>query len=388
MNKKSSTKSRSTRASKLRSRWSNLAIYGGGLIVLTVIIATGYSSPSSSGQDGIEAPISNISSAAIIAASEINTISHANTVADNVSLAIAGSVSEHADSASILAMIDQSTATIVNNPSAATTNSGGPMVAAIVSHTVVEGDDAASIGARFGISEQTVRWANNLITNEVQVGAELTIPIIDGVVHTVRDNDDLDRIAERYQADQDQIIAINNLDGEDITPGMKLVLPFGVLPENERPGWTPPVVVNRPPVNVNIPTGGNARFGGSCLGPAPRPPDYNARGGWGFAFGNCTRYAFNRRIQMGRRMDGIRGHASQWAASAQAAGYLVNNTPAVGAILQTSFGWGGFGHVAIVEVVNADGSIIISEMNHHGCGGFNIVNFRSIYNPRNYLFIH
>ena len=62
------------------------------------------------------------------------------------------------------------------------------------------------------------------------------------------------------------------------------------------------------------------------------------------------------------------GNANSWA-SAQAAGFTVNNTPEEGAIMQSSEG--AFGHVAFVESVNNDGSITVSEMNYDG-GPFSI----------------
>ncbi|RIL63330.1 CHAP domain-containing protein, partial [Staphylococcus epidermidis] len=53
--------------------------------------------------------------------------------------------------------------------------------------------------------------------------------------------------------------------------------------------------------------------------------------------------------------------------AAARSGYTVNNSPAKGAILQTS--QGAYGHVAYVEGVNSNGSIKVSEMNYgHGAG--------------------
>ena len=50
-----------------------------------------------------------------------------------------------------------------------------------------------------------------------------------------------------------------------------------------------------------------------------------------------------------------------------ASGYTVNNSPSLGAILQTS--QGAYGHVAYVESVGSDGSVTVSEMNYgHGVG--------------------
>ena len=36
--------------------------------------------------------------------------------------------------------------------------------------------------------------------------------------------------------------------------------------------------------------------------------------------------------------------------------------------MQNGGGWRGYGHVAVVERVNADGSVDISEMNYQGWG--------------------
>ena len=63
------------------------------------------------------------------------------------------------------------------------------------------------------------------------------------------------------------------------------------------------------------------------------------------------------------------GDAKNWASSAQSAGYAVNNTPSVGSIMQApayTNGAYGQGHVAIVERVNGDGSILVSEMQFGG----------------------
>ncbi len=59
------------------------------------------------------------------------------------------------------------------------------------------------------------------------------------------------------------------------------------------------------------------------------------------------------------------GNAHGWASKAAANGYNVNNTPSVGAIVQSYAGTNGAyssGHVAVVESINPDGSITVSEM--------------------------
>ena len=52
----------------------------------------------------------------------------------------------------------------------------------------------------------------------------------------------------------------------------------------------------------------------------------------------------------------------------------MNKTPAPGAIIQTSAGGGGYGHVGIVERIEGD-QMIISDMNY---AGYNRVTWRKI----------
>src|SRR5699024_1569822 len=81
-------------------------------------------------------------------------------------------------------------------------------------------------------------------------------------------------------------------------------------------------------------------------------PTYNANNGSNvFPAGECVWYAFDKRTQLGKGV-GQWGNASNWANAARSEGYSVNNTPSVGAIMQTnanSNGAGGYGHVAIVD---------------------------------------
>jgi surface antigen/LysM repeat protein len=63
------------------------------------------------------------------------------------------------------------------------------------------------------------------------------------------------------------------------------------------------------------------------------------------------------------------GNASAWPASAAAAGHTVNGTASVGAVAYFAPGVGGasgYGHVAVVDSVNGDGTITISESNYAG----------------------
>lgn len=102
-----------------------------------------------------------------------------------------------------------------------------------------------------------------------------------------------------------------------------------------------------------------------------------------YAYGNCTYYAFDRRAQLGRSIGSLWGNANNWSYAAANAGFKVNRTPEVGAIFQTTAG--PYGHVGVVESVNPNGSITVSEMNY---AGFNVKSTRTINDFSQYKFIH
>lgn len=108
-----------------------------------------------------------------------------------------------------------------------------------------------------------------------------------------------------------------------------------------------------------------------------------------YPFSQCTWWCYIRRHQLGLPCASYFGNGCQWAASARRLGYVVNNTPSVGAIAVFQPGQDGavypYGHVAIVEAINPDGSITISECNAWNNGR---IDTRRIYNPGRLQFIH
>lgn len=85
---------------------------------------------------------------------------------------------------------------------------------------------------------------------------------------------------------------------------------------------------------------------------------------------NCTWYVHNKRNQTKRYLPSSFTDAKSWLGEAQNAGFSTGGKPVAGAILQTSKGGGGLGHVAYVEKVNANGSIQISEYNYNVSLGY------------------
>lgn len=98
-----------------------------------------------------------------------------------------------------------------------------------------------------------------------------------------------------------------------------------------------------------------------------------------YAPGNCTQYAYNRITQLGGYLDLDMGNGADWGATGASRGYEVSNRPKAGTAVSFAPGVLGadptYGHVAFVEHVNEDGSILISEMNAVGLG---VVSTRTI----------
>ncbi len=111
-------------------------------------------------------------------------------------------------------------------------------------------------------------------------------------------------------------------------------------------------------------------------------PDYNGvdyPGADSYAFGNCTQYVYNRIIQLGGQIGTHMGNGGEWDINAQAQGYFTTTVPTEGYAVSFPPGVAGsspeYGHVAFVEKVYPDNSILVSEMN---VKGNNIVSERHI----------
>ena len=226
----------------------------------------------------------------------------------------------------------------------------------VIEYQVAEGEDVNTVAAKFGLSADQVRWSNNLNNTDVSAGTILKIPSTPGIVYTVKSDDTLESIAEKYGSTINEIIALNDLEVSGLTDGMQIVIKNGTLPEKERPEYVAPVVTRPTYTNTNT-------YTYTYLGSTSERQNievvgwfYNLGGPYGG--GQCTQWAWYKRQDLPSSL----GNANAWARNAAAAGYLVDHTPAAGAVIQTSSGW--YGHVGYVEAVNADGSIVVSEMNY------------------------
>lgn len=111
-----------------------------------------------------------------------------------------------------------------------------------VVYVVQNGDVLGSIAEKFGVTVNTVLWANNLTWNStIRPGQKLTIPPGSGIDYEVQRGDTLASIANKYQSNVDKIIAANELaSATSIQVGDLLFLPDGVKPTQVVSSYKPP----------------------------------------------------------------------------------------------------------------------------------------------------
>lgn len=97
----------------------------------------------------------------------------------------------------------------------------------ITIYAVKQGDTISSIAKKFGVSENTVLWANELTRKSViKIGQNLVILPVSGVRYKVTKGDTISGIAKKFDADEKEILYFNDLDDpKNIKPGLELIIP-------------------------------------------------------------------------------------------------------------------------------------------------------------------
>ena len=362
--------------SKLRS----FAVYGGIFLLTISFLVYGSNSNSAVAERSktlASAETSNSTAPAVtesaktVSVDKLTAASAVTNLAETAELPSAGDLRESETSLTIKKDLSQNDTEVITKPDIVKPDTSAAR--GIASYVTKEGDTMERIAKKFKISSQTLRWANNTNSDAVEPNKTLTVPLVDGVIYTVKEGDTAQSLAEKYKTSAERVVLYNDIDdGAKLASGARIVLPGGELPETERPGYVAPRGRSY----------GN-RYGSSSSSYSSASRSWlTASVGNRYAAGNCTWYAYERRLQLGRPIGSFWGNANTWATSARAAGLLVNNTPAPGAIFQTRTGY--YGHVGIVERVE-NGVVYVSDMNYAGYG---VVTHRTLDYPGGYTYIH
>ena len=223
---------------------------------------------------------------------------------------------------------------VIERPSAV------PLIAARPAETVVvaSGQTVESLAASDHSDVAAIRWANALSGSaEPAAGTTLLIPPSAGALVAVLPGERPSQFAARLRIDPRVVLDYNALAKDTPRPaGTYLQVPLSVAPAGALVG----------------------RFFARGAGGVPEVIE--ERGADTFPYGQCTYYvALHRDVTWA-------GNAWTWFAAANGL-RPEGHTAVAGSIVVFHTGW--FGHVALVDSVNPDGSFVISEMNYYANGG-------------------
>jgi len=313
-----------------------------------------------SGQGSSTAPLASSASVSQEISDPLDTLSSADIavhIAHLVRMDETVAVVNHADSQDDTLNIVPSDSQIVSKPQIVTTELKSKDD--IVVHTVVDGESLSDIAEEFGVTSDSIRWSNDITSSSLIAGVDLKIPPVDGIVYTVRSGDTPEAIATRFRSDKDKIIAFNDAEISGLVEGEQIVIPEGSVAPPRYSYTSYASAVNFRAV-------------------------YGAANG--YDYGWCTWHAANRRAETGHPLPTNLGNAISWYSRAAGSGMGVGEAPQTGAVAWHN-NIGGLGHVAFVEKVNEDGSLLISDMNYPIWG---TVTYRTVPSSEygNYKFIY
>ena len=115
----------------------------------------------------------------------------------------------------------------------------------IIIYMVQKGDTISTVARKFGVSEDTVKWANDLTSDNLSIGDELKILPVTGIAHKVSPGDTIYTIAKKYDTDAQGIVNypfndFANPETFSLVSGQMVIVPEGIKPSEQ------PTVPRRP----------------------------------------------------------------------------------------------------------------------------------------------
>lgn len=100
----------------------------------------------------------------------------------------------------------------------------------ISTYIVREGDTITSIAKMYGVTVNTIVWANSLSSRTLKKDQVLVILPISGVLHTIKKGDTVKSLAKKYKADETEILEYNNLEDDAVLDvGETITIPDGEM---------------------------------------------------------------------------------------------------------------------------------------------------------------
>lgn len=221
-------------------------------------------------------------------------------------------------------------------------------------YTVATGDTVSGIAAAYGVTVNTILWANDLDNvDAIKPGDQIFILPVAGFNYLVKTGDTIETVAAKYKAEPSRIIAYNGLPANgELTAGEEIIIPDGVKET------APNVPTSTGLARREYATQSGVGAATDITPNFSRPKEGKVGQGHRFPYGYCTWFVAQKRyVPWG-------GNAGTWLFNARAFGYKTGKNPTVGSIVVTTENR-YYGHVAVVEKVSSE-TITVSEMNYTG----------------------
>lgn len=110
-------------------------------------------------------------------------------------------------------------------------------------YIVREGDNLSQIAKMFGVSVNTIKWANDIdFEEQIKIGQTLIILPVTGIQYAIKKGDTIKSIAEKFNGDSEEIANFNGLSLNSVlAEGQTLIIPNGdyAEPTKEKPAPSP-----------------------------------------------------------------------------------------------------------------------------------------------------
>jgi murein DD-endopeptidase MepM/ murein hydrolase activator NlpD len=108
----------------------------------------------------------------------------------------------------------------------------------VITYTVQKGDTISTIAEKYGISTDTIKWANSLSGDGLSVGDTLDILPVTGVAYKVQSGETIYSIAKKLDTDPQKIVDFPfndfaNPETFSLVNGQMLIVPDGIKPSEQ-----------------------------------------------------------------------------------------------------------------------------------------------------------
>jgi murein DD-endopeptidase MepM/ murein hydrolase activator NlpD len=161
-------------------------------------------------------------------------------------------------------------------------------------YTVKEGDSLNGIAEEQDISEDTLRWANEIPSGRdtLKVGQVIRIPKTNGVLYTTEDGDTVDEVISKVELENSQTDKLTFLElnsryineDETLIPGSQVLIPDATLKPPPKPTPTPqPRRTNNRPAQTVVESGGGVSVpSGTFVNPMQNSGGYRYSRGYSY----------------------------------------------------------------------------------------------------------